>query len=273
MSWLTDADETIYDHEPAHGLTSFDDWRVRVFVPWTLLGLAWAINASPLQFFLRGFHVWMHELGHASAAWMTGQKASPLPIGWTSIEPGYSPTVYFGGLLLFGVLGWAGWTQRRPAAVAVALVGAAAQYWMTWRNTAHTHDLWVVFGGVGGEFYLSAGFMAFFFVRMPAKFRWGACRYLVFFIAASTLLVRHLEWMQIYRGSEDIPWGTMLHGEEDAGGDMNRLMDDHGWTQLEIRSRFHLLGQGCLTALAVMYLWFAVRADHALVQLYRREPS
>jgi hypothetical protein len=266
MSWSD------YDEEPESGPRSFDDWRVRVFVPPLLIALAFAANASPLKFFLTGFHVWMHELGHATAAWMTGRRATPLPIGWTSYDPEFSPFVYWGVLFLFGVLAWAGWTQRRFVAVGIAVVGAAAQYWMTWRTPEYTQQLWLAFCGIGGEFYLSTLFMAAFFVRLPEKFRWSICRYVVFFVAASCLLNIWLMWQKVYTGVEEIPFGTMIHGEEDAGGDMNILKDDYGWTHFQIRRTYHLLGQGCLVAFAACYAFFALRLDH-LPSLFRRAES
>ena len=243
---------------------SFEDWRVRVFAPPLLLALAWAVNAGPLRFFMVGFHVWTHELGHSSAAWLSGYKATPLPIGWTPVEGEQSLFVYFGVLFLFGVLAAAGWREGRPAAVAAAVLGAGLQAWMTWRLSPHTHELCITYGGVGGQFYLGALMMAAFFVPLPDWFKWGWCRYLVFFAGASALLdVSHL-WHDVYRGVEEIPFGSLLHGEEDAGGDMNRLMDDFGWTRAQIRRNYHLLGQGCWLALGAVYLCFALRLDRGL---------
>ena len=62
-------------------LFRFDSWLVNVLVPPLLLGLVWLVNQSPLSFFLTGFHVWMHEFGHSTAAWLTGRRATPLPFG------------------------------------------------------------------------------------------------------------------------------------------------------------------------------------------------
>ncbi len=263
MSWNE------YDNEPDSGWRSFDDWRVRVVAPLLLIGLAAAVNASPLVFFLRAFHIWIHELGHSSAAWMTGRFAIPLPLGWSSVDPSFSAFVYGGVLFLFGLLGWAGWTQQRYAAVAIALVGAAAQYWMSWRMPEHTQQFWITFCGVGGEFYLSALFMAAFFVRLPESFRWGMCRYFVFFVAASAFIAIWMNWRKVYSGVEEIPFGSMIHGEEDVGGDMNILKDDYGWTNFQIRRTYYLLGNGCIVAFAACYAFFALRIDH-LPLLFRR---
>jgi len=240
-------------------LLAFDNWKVNTFVPPLLLGLAWLANASPLEFLLKGFHVWMHELGHASGAWMTGRKATPLPIGWTPVEDEFSWFVYGGLLFLFALLFVAGWRERKawPMLLAVGLAGL--QFHMTWRLTPHEQEYWWgAFGGVGGEFYLSTLGMMFFWVQMPEKFRWGLCRYVVFFLSASAFLNIYLFWWKVNRGLEGIPWGTMIHGDEDAGGDMNRLKDDYGWVFRDFRLNFLALGHWCWAALVGMYAIFAL---------------
>src|SRR5262245_22646460 len=72
------------DPGPFHP-ASFDSAVVNAaFVP-LVAGLGIAVGASPLGFLLNGFFVWIHEFGHATAAWMTGRRALPLPFGWTPI--------------------------------------------------------------------------------------------------------------------------------------------------------------------------------------------
>ncbi len=270
---LFGSDKPYYADEAERGPNSFTDWRIRVFAPPLLFALAWGANSVPLlKFFLTGFHVWMHELGHASAAWLCGYQALPLPLGWTSIAPAPSTTVYYLGLFLLGVLAWVGWRQSRPFAVVLAVALATAQYFMTWRASDHMHDLWIVYGGVGGTFYLSALFIGLFFVRLPAWFRWGACRYLVFFLSASTLLDSWQFWEKVYRGTEEIPFGSLIHGEDDANGDMNRLMSDHGWTMARIRRSFHLLGVGSMVFVGACYVFFALRLDR-IGEWFSREPE
>lgn len=245
-----------------HPLLAFGDWRVNTLVPPLLLGLAWFINQSPLVFFAQGFHVWMHEFGHATAAWMTGRRATPLPFGWTPVEPDYSPYVYFGLLLLFGILFVAGWQERKPWPMVAAVALAILQYYMTWRMPEHEQEFWwSAFGGVGGEFYLSALLMASFYVQLPDKFKWGLCRYVFFLIAASAFLHIVIYWNGIYHGTEDIPFGSMINGEDDANGDMNKLMNDFGWTGSDIRRNYQYLGYGCWAGLAFVYAIFALRLN------------
>ncbi len=252
-------------HDPADDefvLLRFDHWGVNTLVPPLLLLLAWVANLSPLGFFLKGFHVWMHEFGHATAAWMCGFRATPLPFGWTPVEPVHSHFVYGGLLALFGVLFIAGVKERKvwPMIAAAGLIGL--QYYMTWVMSDLRQEFWwSAFGGVGGEFYLSTLFMMFFWVQLPDKFKWGACRYVFFFIGASAFLNIWLRWREVYRGIEEIPFGSMINGEDDQGGDMNKLMDGFGWSKFQIRRNYLMLGYGCWAALAVTWAVFALRLN------------
>jgi hypothetical protein len=240
-------------------LFRFDNWKVNVFAPLLLLAFVLLVNLSPLGFFLKGFHVWMHEFGHATAAWLCGFRATPLPLGWTPVEPVYSPFVYWGLLLMFVILFVAGWKERKVWAMVAAVALAGLQYYMTWRMPALTQEFWwSAFGGVGGEFYLSTLFMMFFWVQLPEKFKWGACRYVFFFIGATAFLNIWLRWRDIYHGLEEIPFGSMINGEDDQGGDMNKLMDGFGWKKFAIRRNYLLLGYGCWAALGLMWLMFVL---------------
>jgi hypothetical protein len=160
---------------------------------------------------------------------------------------------------MFGILFAAGWKERKLWAVLVAVVLAGVQAYMTWRMPESRKEFWMVFGGVGGEFALGTLFMMGFWVQLPDKFRWGACRYVFFFIGATAFLNIWMRWGDIYRGLEEIPFGSMINGEEDAGGDMNRLMDDYGWTKFDIRRHYRLLGSCCWVALGFMWALFALR--------------
>ncbi|HEY8993077.1 MAG TPA: hypothetical protein VIM71_00200 [Lacunisphaera sp.] len=240
-------------------LFRFDDWRVNTFVPPLLLGLVWLVNLSPAKFLFTGFHVWMHEFGHATAAWLCGFRATPLPFGWTPVEPVYSPFVYWGLLLLFAILFVAGAKERKVWPMIAALALAGLQYYMTWKMPAHRQEFWwSAFGGVGGEFYLSTLAMMFFWVQLPEKFKWGACRYVFFLIGATAFLNIWLRWRDVYTGAEEIPFGSMINGEDDQGGDMNKLMDGYGWKKFAIRRNYWLLGWGCWAALGVMWALFAL---------------
>lgn len=246
---------------------SFDSWLVNLVALPLVTGIAFLVSLTPFGFLLKGFHVWMHEFGHATVAWLTGKRALPLPIGWTNVEPEKSNFVYFGILGLLGVLLVAGWKERKIWPILIALAVAPLQFYMTWRLPEYRADLWLAFGGVGGEFYLSAALMGLFYVDFPEKFKWGWCRYVFLFIGASSFLNIWLFWRQVKRGTEGIPWGSMVQGEEDGGGDMNILRDDYRWSNHDIFGTYNHLGTACLTALAVVYVIFALRLDRVAGRL------
>jgi len=110
--------------------------------------------------------------------------------------------------------------------------------------------------------------MMVFFVPLPEKFRWGGCRYVFFLIGATAFLDIWTRWTDVYRGIEEIPFGSMINGEEDAGGDMNKLMDDYGWKKFDIRRNYYLLGKWCWAALAAT--WIAATVWAWLVSVARR---
>ena len=240
---------------------SFDSWLVNLLALPSVLLVAWLVNRSPLGFFLKGFHIWMHEFGHATVAWLTGKRALPLPIGWTNVGPEKSNFVYCGVLFLLGVLLVAGWKERKIWPMLLAAAVAPLQFYMTWRLPEHRADLWLAFAGVGGEFYLSAALMALFYLQFPEKFKWNYCRYVFLFLGASSFLNIWTFWRRVKAGEESIPWGSMVAGEEDAGGDMNILRDDYRWSNHDIIGTYSHLGTVCLVVLAVVYVIFALRLD------------
>jgi hypothetical protein len=238
-------------------LLSFDNRTVNLVAPPLVVALAWLVSLSPLVFLMKGFHVWMHELGHATVAWMSGFEALPVPFGWTSVGTERSPVVYFVVLGLLGLLFAAGWKERKAWPAVLALILAVAQLYMTWFMPASRQYELQIFAGEGGKFYLSALFMAAFFVQFPEPFRWGACRYLVLFLAASSFIDAFTSWSEVHRGLEDIPWGSMINGEGDGDGDMNILRDVYHWSNHRIFGTYYNLGLGCIAALAGVYAAFA----------------
>lgn len=240
---------------------SFDSWLVNALALPVVLGLAALLRLTPLGFFMSGFHIWVHEFGHATVAWFSGRRALPLPIGWTSVVPQKSIFVFLGMLFLLGVLAVAGWRERKPWPVLLAVAALPFLLTMSWAMPEHRTDFWFAFGGIGGEFCLSTAFMAAFYLQLPDKFRWGACRYLFLFLGASSFLNVFLFWRAVRRGTEGIPWGAMVTGEDDAGGDMNILRDDYAWNNHHIIGTYNALGTWCAVALGVVYLVFALRLD------------
>jgi hypothetical protein len=232
--------------------------------------LAIHFSLSPLGFLLEGFHVWIHELGHASVAWMTGRWALPLPFGWTNVEPAKS-TVFTALLAaLFIALGVAGWRERRAWPILLSLGLLCAQFRMTGSLGEDRARMWMIFGGVGGEFYLAAAMVGLFYFEFPEKFRWGGCRYVVLFLGSASFFETYRFWRQVKLGLEGIPYGSMINGEDDGGGDMNILKDDYRWTQHQIIGTYWHLGNTCLVCLAALYVFYSLRMNRVFNPLLAR---
>ncbi len=240
---------------------SFDSHWVNLIAPPLVAGCAILVHSSPLGFLLEGFHVWIHEFGHATVRWLTGYRALPLPFGWTSVAPEKSLFVYLGVLFLLTLLFIAGAKERKIWPMLIALGVALVQAVLTWRMPAERAEMWGVFGGVGGEFYLAAAMMGAFYFRLPEKFRWSVCRYVFLFVGAASFFETFVFWRRVKHGDEGIPYGSMINGEEDAGGDMNRLHDEFGWSQHDIIRVYNHLGDVCLVVVLALFVVFALRLD------------
>jgi hypothetical protein len=214
------------------------------------------------QWLLMPFHIWIHEFGHAIVAWLAGRRALPLPFGWTSVSMERSLFVYFGILILMGLFFWSGWREQKRAPMVFAIVVLPIQFYMTWIMPEETFDLWLSFGGIGGEFYLSTLFMISFYFPLPERWRWDFCRYIVLIWAASTFWESFWQWHHIVRGESSIPWGSIFGGEGDAGGDMNQLSLIHGWSDQQIINTYSHLGNLCLFILSAIYFYFLLKQNH-----------
>jgi hypothetical protein len=203
--------------------------------------------------------IWVHEFGHATIAWFAGRRALPLPFGWTSISLERSLFVYFGGLFLLGLLFRAGIREKKRSSMILAIVCAMIQFGMTWLLPESTFDMWLSFGGVGGEFYLSALMIAGFYFQLPNYWRWDFWRYLFILVGSNTFWAALSRWNSIKQGTESIPWGTLLFGEGDAGGDMNQLSEVYSWSDQKIINTYNTLGNVCLIILLSLYIYFLIK--------------
>jgi hypothetical protein len=206
------------------------------------------------------FHVWTHEFGHATVAWLAGHRAIPLPFGWTPYVPQRELGVYLGILFLLGVLFWTGWREGRRWLMVLASGLAGLQCVMTWLLPRHMFELLFVFGGVGGEFYLSTALMVCFYFRLPDRWRWDFWRFVFLVVAASTLSQAFWRWHLITQGLQDIPWGSIF-GAGDTNGDMDRLQGDFGWSPDRIIDTYANLGNACVLVLLVGYCFFLAKMN------------
>ncbi len=221
--------------------------------------VAWGLIATGLSELLFGFRIWVHEFGHATVAWLRGYRAIPLPFGWTSYIPERSLFVYFGILILLGLLFWTAWREGLRWLQGFAVLAALAQFYMTWQMSEWLFGQLMAFGGIGGEFYLSALMLVGFYFRLPDRWRWDFYRYPLLVLAAVAFWKNYWRWHRVGLGREAIPFGTLLGGEGDANGDMNQLLDVYGWSARRIIESYSVLGDLCLLAILVVYGIFLVK--------------
>ncbi len=214
-------------------------------------------DISKLLFF--PLQLWVHEVGHAVVAWFSGRRALPLPFGWTNVVPERSLFVYLGVLILFGLLFRAGWKEKQRSTMIFAIVCAIVQCGMTWIQPADVFEMWLAFGGIGGEFYLSTLMIAGFYFQLPNDWRWDFWRYPSILIGTNTFWAAFSRWQQIKRGTESIPWGSLLRGEGDSGGDMNQLSEVYNWSDQTIINTYNTLGYICLIVVFSLYAFFLIK--------------
>ncbi len=234
--------------------------------------LAWFTNlVSVFQFLFLPMQIWIHEFGHATVAWFAGRRATPLPFGWTNFGEERSLFVYFGILTLFGLLFWVGQKEGKRWVMGLAIACAVIQFFMTWQLPERAFTMWMSFGGVGGEFYLSTLLMVCFYFPFPERWRWDFWRYFVMIIAANAFWRIFWFWQNVQKGTESIPWGTLFGGEGDTGGDMNRLSLDYNWTDQQIIDTYNRLGGVCILVLIGVYVFFLLKQNPQIVPGLRQK--
>jgi hypothetical protein len=251
----TEADKDLY---------AFDNRFSNMLIFPGVLLLAALLNVEPaIQQLLFGVNIWIHECGHATIAWLGGYRAIPLPFGWTNIGNEKSLFVYVGVLTLLALLFWTGHKEGKRWPMVLAGILGLVQFCMTWTISENTFYMLFSFGGIGGEFYLSTLLIVSFYWPLPAKWRWDFYRYPTLLLAGFTLLGALQRWRQIKSGVQAIPWGTMLGGSGDAGGDMNQLVD-HGWSDQRIVDCYNSLGGLCVMAIVSVYAYFFLKQRNHL---------
>jgi hypothetical protein len=236
-------------------------WVTGLSLPLSI-AFGWLSNSIDLlKLLFTGMRIWIHEWGHATAAWLAGHQAIPLPFGFTPIAAERSLFVYFGVLFLLGVTIWTGWRESKRWVMGVAIGLGLVQFWMTWVLSRETALMWFSFAGVGGEFYLSTLLMVSFYFPLPQRFRWDFWRYVLLLPAANCFWHIFGLWRKIRQGTAEIPWGSLFGGAGDSNGDMNQLNEVYSWSIAQIISTYNHIGNLCLFVLMGVYVFFVIKQN------------
>ena len=238
-----------------------DDSRRELYVralalPGALIGarLATAVMPGPV----RMFSMWVHESGHAAAAWLTGFAAFPGP--WFTpidLERSLMVTLAVAGALAAGA--HRAWQSERWFWVAAA--GAALV--LTLMGTFALHPLQasqlIIFAGDGGCFVLGSVLMLTLYARADHPVTEERLRWVFLVFGALAFMDARATWF----GDP----GAIPFGEDERGfSDPSVLTELYGWSVPVLIGRYTQLATACFVVLAGAYaagLWMVLAGGRA----------
>ncbi len=229
-----------------------------------LAALIWTPLANALglpAFLLRAAVVQLHEAGHAITAWLSGRMAVPL-IGITFTDGGTSATSIF--IFLTALFAWVSWRcgrEKKYFVPAVCFLLFLLQCYLTLFISRERSQMWLVFGGCGGEMILGALLVLAFQHEMPEGMRWEYWRPAALLIGIYCFDHGYGFWRDVHSHRAQLPMGSLFGGLGDTQGDMNRLLGDFGWSEGHLINAYLLIGQ---LGSAILWLHYFAHAAIAL---------
>ncbi len=233
------------------------EWKFCVGAIPIAIVLALVFHASGLFASLQRIFLTMpvHELGHATAAWLCGYSA--IPTVWKTLVPetrGFIAPVVL--LAAFGYMGWRGWVAENRIVVGVACGLVLLQLLFTFGISLKTARMIVVFSGDGGGMILATLLMGSFFFGKRTNLYKGSLRWGFVVIGAVAFVDIYTTWVKARFDLDAIPLGS----QDGMDADPLVLVQEHGWTLPGMVNRYTILGILCLVALALVYAWGVRRA-------------
>jgi hypothetical protein len=207
------------------------------------------------HFFLRTFlGMWVHEAGHAVAAWLCGFPAFPGP--W--FTPTASERSPLFALLVAAAIGYGAYRAWRAERVALVWALAAllfVQFFCTVLIRAGSAMAFIYFAGDGGALVLGTLLMTTLYATGSIKRGWLRWGFLV--IGAAAFADVFEQWWAARSDPDRIPFGR---NEGQGPSDPSMLSDQFGWSAARLVHSYVALGIVCLAALAVVYAVGLMRA-------------
>jgi hypothetical protein len=195
------------------------------------------------------FAMWLHELGHAAAAWLCGFPAVPGP--WRTLTASARSPLF--AALLSGALIYAAartWLAGRKGVAACAAGALLLQLCCTCLPGARTATAFIVFAGDAGCLVLGALLMASLYAPAESAIRRGWLRWGFLAIGAGAFADAFEQWWSARTDPDRIPFGI---NEGVGPSDPSVLSDSFGWSASVLVHRYVALGCACLLALACIY--------------------
>ena len=250
-----------YAHGPAWEGDAQDaalELRVRACAIPAALLIAWlAVRSGLGHFLVRTFaSMWVHETGHAVAAWLCGYPAFPGP-WFTPVAEQRSAilALAFGGTLALATL--RAWRSERAGMGAAAAALLVFQLGCTLLLSPSRARQFIVFAGDGGCLVFGALLMATVYAPRASTIRRGGLRWGFLTIGAMSFADAFAQWWSARADEDRIPFG---HNEGMGLSDPSVLTEVFGWSTHALVQRYVLLGGACFAALCIGYSIGLVRA-------------
>jgi hypothetical protein len=228
-----------------------------IAVPLALLVSVVLVSTGFGHFLVRTFaSMWVHEIGHATAAWLCGYLAFPGP-WFTPIAGSRSPILVLAlaAALAYGTFRC--WRGERRGSAAALLALLALQLGCTLFLSAAAARQFIIFAGDAGCLVLGTLLMATVYAPREGAIRRGWLRWGFLAIGAVSFVDVFALWWGARSDYDLIPFGQ---NEGSGLSDPSVLTELFGWTTGALVRRYVTLGCVCLAALAVLYAWGLARA-------------
>ena len=236
--------------------------RLRTWAIPAALVLAFVlVSTGPGHFLLRiFFNMWVHEVGHATAAWLCGYLAFPGP--WLT-PVASKQSLFFELLVLAALAGGVRWSIRndRPALARALVFVAALQLGCAALLSEPRARQLIIFMGDGGCLVFGTFLMLTVYAREGSALQRGWLRWGFLAIGAAAFADVFSLWWSARRNYDLIPFGM----NEGAGlSDPSVLSDQYGWSADQLVHRYVLVGCLCLGVLALTWALQLLRARRAV---------
>lgn len=211
--------------------SAFEQYRLFAFP--ALYVVMWLVSDTGFgRFVLRTFFgMWLHELGHASAAWLTGRWALPLP--WVTFS--FDRNIVVSLLMFGGAAALLRFGKQRDSVTTMALGGVLALATLLGHLAPTSfQEPFFTFGGEAGAMVFGALLSCGFLVRSPLRLFQGGLRWGWLVIGTASWADATRVWWDSKTDFALIPFGV----EDGMPSDASRLVDEFGWDALAMVRRF-----------------------------------